>query len=260
MTTHHRVPTLPAQHARRFAAIAAAVFALAFIATLWGPVATVAGSVTVGLVLGAVVARPWYLLQWCAMRAMWARNDLPDLPPPPDLSRLLADVLPPALPKSVVFAAPREAPAPMPMLAPAQPPTVVLDLPPDYATELARTQSGPLPAVPLARWLTLAEMHVGDQFVLPNGASATLRTREQYEEFAWADMLSVTVDGHDHALTLPAAHRWRMVRAMRTAAVRCLVCGQATDDLAEHVYDLAVLTASVVAVCDQCERNTGGPA
>ena len=143
--------------------------------------------------------------------------------------------------------------------------TVVLSpLPPEYASELAGLPQ-PLQAEPAPRsvWLRLDEMNEGDYFVLPwSGQTVELRRVDQVDQYVAIGLVLVLVRYEEMELTLqlPPVQRWLMVRALRHAWVRCVVCRKEVEDLRAHVYDLAALEVSVLAMCAQCASNTGGPA
>jgi hypothetical protein len=260
--TIHRYPTPLAQQARRVAVGAAGLFGLAVATTAWGPVvATGVGAATAGLTVGVVVSRPIAARRWAAARRVFARNDQPPpLPPPPDLSRPLAEVLPPYVPRTSSVFTPRESPL-MPAAAVAEPEaaTVVLSpLPPEYAAEL---EGAPVlaDAVLPGRWLTLGEMHPADRFLMPwsDRVLELARTDQPTEVKDLGMVLALVHDGDRQlSLSLSADQRWRMVRALRHAAVRCMVCAEVREDLEGHTYDLAAMVSHVEAVCASCERNT----
>lgn len=108
-----------------------------------------------------------------------------------------------------------------------------------------------------ARFFTVREMRPGDRF---RYVTSTL----EIQHIAWPkeleplDMALVAMEGLGAiSLTLPAAMRWQMVRAVRPASVRCLVCERVVEDAS---YDLALVSPVVDALCQTCGKNTAGEA
>lgn len=137
-------------------------------------------------------------------------------------------------------------------------------IPPEYAAALQRaddrcgcyydnSRPDPVPA----RFFTVREMRPGDRF---RYVTSTL----EIQHIAWPkeleplDMALVAMEGLGAiSLTLPAAMRWQMVRAVRPASVRCLVCERVVEDAS---YDLALVSPVVDALCQTCGKNTAGEA
>lgn len=111
-----------------------------------------------------------------------------------------------------------------------------------------------------ARWLWLTQMVAGDQFYLPSHESPlTFERADRPAELAMVDMALVKVVDVDMVLTLPVSSRYRMARAVRNAAIRCLVCNDDTDTLRIHEYDLArVGQPAVFGICLTCSAATSG--
>lgn len=163
----------------------------------------------------------------------------------PDPTKLADATAPIALPKAyadtLIPAAPQGSPA---------------AIPPEYAEVLQRGELEVADPVPTRRF-TVREMRPGDRF---RYVASTL----EISHIAWPpelehlDMALVAVDGLGAiSLTLPAAMRWQMVRAVRHASVRCLVCSEVVEDTA---YDLALVAPVVVGICDDCDKATSGEA
>lgn len=125
----------------------------------------------------------------------------------------------------------------------------------------AASQPADAPAQP-ARWLTVGQMLSGDMFVLPsvlNGTPVEFERADFVGELHPVGMALVKVAGVEIPLTLPAEMRFRMARAIRRAAIRCLICNDESDELGEYEYDLATHAGSaIIAIGPECERSTAG--
>lgn len=247
MTTHHRLhPHLVARTTGQSIAVATA-----------GGVLVVLGCpVWVVLLLAAAAVLELVHDAHRRQERRWAANNQPL--PDSDLSRPLAEVLPPLTRAALAASAAPEEPT-MPTTLPEifAPP-----MPTGYADELAATQP-----VRRGRWLTVGEMHPGDQFAYTSAGSEETLTvgelgvpDELVQRWARRGLAPLAVNGEPLPMPLPLAARWRMVRALRRAAVRCLVCRE-TEALGEYEYDLADPdTILVCAICPACEHSSTGGA
>lgn len=106
------------------------------------------------------------------------------------------------------------------------------------------------------RWMTLQQMRPDDDFLLGEVVLHLVRV-DHVTELEGTRLALVRVRDMPIPLTLPVDQRWLMYRAVRTAAVRCLICSEQSSPLAEIHYDLATDRApAVVAVCPSCEDST----
>lgn len=251
MTTHHR----PRLHPHLVARTTGQSIA---VATAGGVLAALGCPVWVVLLLAAAGVLELVHDAHRRQERRWAANNQPL--PDSDLSRPLAEVLPPLTRAALAAsAAPEETPMP----------STVLDVPPmpaAYAREIdVRPHDPPsLPEIraprPIpVRWLYLGQMRKGDVFAYAHGdheVELTFVGAEGSEALDELGLLSVVVEGKQ-ALTLPADQRWRMLRAERVASVRCLLCSRPVE---EHRYDLVSQPPLALAICPSCEHSSTGGA